>query len=87
MIDLDFVKEGAGFNTGNVIVMLGMLESIHDEASDDEVLAQFADTVASAIGQLRDLQQLAYQTMIEIEADRATGRSTGRLRLLQRTPS
>ena len=55
-------------------VMLGMLESIRNEVDDDVVMAEFANTVDRAILQLRDLQRLAYEMMLEIEAERATGR-------------
>ena len=79
MINVSRAAEGAGLDTGNVTVMLGMLESIFEEASDDVVMADFAHTVALAIVQLRNLQQLAYQTMIEIEAEQATGRRQARI--------
>ena len=84
MIDAGGTKERAGLDTGNVTVMLGMLESIHVEVSEDVVMAEFARTVGLAILQLRELQLLAYQTMIEIEAERATGRC--RTRLMHRKP-
>ena len=84
MIDLGFTKEDAGLDSGNVTVMLGMLESIHDEAVDDIVMSQFAGTIGRAILQLRELQRLAYETMIEVEAERASGR--GHQRLLHRKP-
>ena len=80
MIDLSTRNESTDVNAGNVTVMLGMLESIHEEAGDDPVMAEFAGTVGLAIQQLRDLQQLAYETMIEIEAERATGRGQPRLK-------
>ena len=63
-----------GLDTGNVTVMLGMLECIHDEVDDDEVMVDFAATIQTAIGQLRTLQSLAYETMIEIESERALAR-------------
>ena len=78
MIDLGFAKEDAGLDTGNVTVMLAMLKCIHDEVYADEVMAEFASTVGLAIGQLNDLQRLAYEAMIEVEAERATGRTTSR---------
>ncbi len=67
-------KSGIGLDTGNVSVMLGMLECIQDELEDDEVMVAFAATIQTAIGQLRTLQQLAYETMIEIESERALAR-------------
>ena len=60
-----------GLDTGNVSVMLGMLECMHDEVDDDEVMVDFAATLLTAIGQLRGLRQLAYETMLEIESERA----------------
>jgi hypothetical protein len=86
VIELSFVKEAAGLDAGNVLVMLGMLHSIHDEVEDDVVMADFAVTIALAITQLRKLQQLAYEAMIEIESERTTGRGA-RLRLIAKTPS
>ena len=71
MNDVAHCKTAIGLDTGNVSVMLGMLECIHDETDDDEVMIDFAATIKTAIGQLRDLRQLAYETMIEIESERA----------------
>ena len=84
MIDVCGTNGNGGLDAGNVMVILGMLHSIHDEVSEDVVMEDFAGTVLLAIGQLRDLQRLAYETMIEIEAERATGRR--RLRLVHRRP-
>ena len=55
----------------NVSMILGMLQGIHDEVADDEVMADVAATVGCAITQLRNLQRLAYQTMIEVESERS----------------
>ncbi len=51
-------------------MILGMLQGIHDEVNDDEIMVEVAATVEFAITQLRHLQQLAYDTMIEIDAER-----------------
>jgi predicted site-specific integrase-resolvase len=83
VIDLGFATGAAGLDASNVVVMLGMLESIHDEVDGDDVMTDFASTIHSAISQLRGLQQLAYQTMIEIEAERALGRKPRRLTLVR----
>jgi len=85
MIDMGKTKRNGGSDAGSVTVMLGMLQSIWDEASDDEVMDEFADTIVLAIGQLRDLQRLAYETMIEAEAERALGRGT-HVRLTAKRP-
>lgn len=84
MIDPGPTKTTGGFDASNVAVMLGMLECIHEKTTDDEVMADVANTVGRAIRQLRELQRLAYLTMIEIEAERATGRAS--LRLIHRKP-
>ena len=87
MFERDFIGGAAGFDTGTVAVMLGMLQSIHTEADGDVVMGEFAGTIAHAMTQLRELQQIAYQTMIEIEAERARSRPSGRLRLVRKTLS
>jgi len=87
MLDPDFSNGAAGLDTGNVCAMLAMLECIHSEASDDVVMAEFAGTVGCAIVQLRELQHLAYETMLEIEAERASGSKGRHLRLAHRKPS
>ena len=83
MSDPGFMPGAAGLDASNVVVMLGMLESIHGEVDGDDVMTDFASTIHSAIGQLRGLQQLAYQTMIEVEAERALGRKPRRLTLVR----
>lgn len=86
MIDPSFAPGAAGPDASNVVVVLGMLERIHHAASGDEVMTDFARTIRRAITQLRGLQQLAYQTMIEIEAERAPGHPLRKLTLV-RAPS
>lgn len=82
MIDVDGANGNA--DAGSVMVILGKLQSIHNEVCDDDVMEDFAATVSRAIQQLRDLQRLAYETMIEIETERSNGRRG--LRLIQRSP-
>ena len=56
---LDIRTITASLERGNVSTMLGMLQGIHDQVSGDEIMEGVADTVGSAILQLRELQQLA----------------------------
>ena len=74
MYHKDHGQVGASSDPASVTVMLGMLESILTEASDDDIMSEFSETVGFAIEQLRGLQLIAYETMIEIETERALGR-------------
>lgn len=74
MSDLALSTAGVGLDIGNVSVILGMLECIHNEVSEDVIMAEFATIIQHGIGHLRDLQQLAYETMLEVEAERASAR-------------
>lgn len=67
----------SSLDTRSVSVLLGALEYIHDQLCDDDITEPIADTVGHAIGQLEELRRLAYETMLEIESERA---SAGRLR-------
>lgn len=58
---------------GNVSTILGVLHGIHEQVSRDEIMEGVTETIGDAIRQLRELQQLAYDTMMEIEAERAAG--------------
>lgn len=82
MFDLRYGSDRAGLETGNVAVILDMLQSIHAYALDDVVMDEFATTIAKAIAQLRQLQQIAYETMLEIEAELSQGPSPCHLKLV-----
>ena len=82
MFDSTATTNGVRNGQCNVAAMLEMLDLIHIVAIGDEVMGDFACTVARAIGQLHDLRQLAQTVMLEIEAERTTGR--GPTRMLQR---
>jgi len=82
VFDLSHVSDAAGLDTGNVVVIFGMLQSIHAAVLGDVVMGEFAETIALAMAQLRELQQIACETMFEIEAERAAAASNRRLRLV-----
>jgi hypothetical protein len=52
------IRHGAArLQRGSVSAILGLLQGVHDQVSEDEIMD--------------DLQQLAYETMLEIETERA----------------
>jgi GAF domain-containing protein len=66
------IRHGAArLQRGSVSAILGLLQGVHDQVSEDEIMDEVAATVGQAIRQMRDLQQLAYETMLEIETERA----------------
>ncbi len=70
---LDIRTMTAGLERANVSTILGLLQGIHQQVSNDDIMEGVAASIDNAIGQLRELQQLAYETMLEIEAERAAG--------------
>lgn len=70
---LDIRTVTTSLERGNVSTILGVLHGIHEQVSRDEIMEGVTETIGDAIRQLRELQQLAYDTMMEIEAERAAG--------------
>ncbi len=68
---LDIRNVTAGLQRANVSTILGMLNGIHQQVCSDDIMEGVASSIESAIDQLRELQQIAYETMMEIEAERA----------------
>ena len=68
---LDIRTATASLERGNVSTILGMLQSINEQISGDVILGGVSVTIDRAMHQLRELQQLAYETMMEVEAERA----------------
>lgn len=68
---LDIHAVTTSLERGNVSTILGVLQGIHEQFSRDEIMEGVTETIGDAIRQLRQLQQLAYDTMMEIEAERA----------------
>lgn len=71
MNSLDIRTVTASLQRGNVSRILGVLLEIHDHVCSDDIMDGVASALQDAIGQLRDLQRLAYETMMEIEAEQA----------------
>ncbi len=54
---------------GNVSAIIGMLSGIRELIADDEIMEDIAETIEKAIRQLNLRRQLAYETMLEIDAE------------------
>jgi hypothetical protein len=67
---LDIRSVTPGFERGNVSAILGVLNGIHELIAADIIMEDVAQTLGCAIQQLTTLQQLAYDTMLEAEAER-----------------
>jgi hypothetical protein len=54
--------------------MLQMLEHIHEQTRNDEVMQCFAGIILAAIGELESLQRLAMEVVLEAERKSGTAR-------------